>query len=663
MRIPLALYVVVLAAASLSAQDPPQPYGETVEVTASRTEQPVLDAPVAITVVGEQQIETAAADNYADLLRGVPGLNVIQTSARDMSFRARGATRVAENSQLVMIDGRSIYLDYQGLVVWDFLPTSIDELKSVEVIRGPASAIWGANALAGVINLRTKSPKELAGGLVSASVGERSSRSLAVRWAQVLDRWSYKASAARFEQDSWERDDLLPSGQPIPSGYTFTNEGTEQSKFDLRTDYDVDPASVLSLRGGYGGTTGIFHTAIGPFQIQKGAHVDYFQGDYSRGALEVKAYWNHLDGNAPSLLNGLQFAFETHTYVAEVTHRRIVGTKQALVYGALFRNNEFDLSIAPGSSSRQDAGVFIEDLIAFTPRLEANLGVRFDWFDTIGTVVSPRLSLIVKPTPSQAVRFAANRAYRAPTLLENYLRTAFPNVIFLESTPFFFYSDAVGNKELKQEESDTLEVGYSVQRGPVYVTTSIYRNVIRNNSIFFPTVWYSPTDPPQGWPDAPSSVPLFTMPKTFTFNNVGRVRNQGFDLAIEGRFRNGLSARAAYAYQDEPEISGDSPTLPLSVNTPPRHSVSVSGERRTAHWSASASVAYTDRAFWADVLDPRFWGWSDSYTAVNASIGHDVTSSLELILSGTNLFNTKIKQHVFGDIIGRKISAEARYRF
>jgi outer membrane receptor protein involved in Fe transport len=99
------------------------------------------------------------------------------------------------------------------------------------------------------------------------------------------------------------------------------------------------------------------------------------------------------------------------------------------------------------------------------------------------------------------------------------------------------------------------------------------------------------------------------------------------------------------------------------VNIPPKNSASVSGERRAERWFASAAVAYTDRAFWADVLDPRFWGWSDSYTAINAAAGYDVTRSLEVIVSGTNLLDTKIKQHVFGDIIGRKLSVEARYRF
>jgi outer membrane receptor protein involved in Fe transport len=669
MRMRFVLCAILLTATAVRADDPPKPppdpptYGETVEVTASRTEQPVLDAPAAMTVVGTQQIETSAADNYADLLRGVPGLNVVQTSARDMSFRARGATKVAENSQLVMLDGRSVYNDYYGIVVWDYLPVSIDELKSVEVIRGPASAVWGANAMSGVINLRTKTPRELEGGLVTASIGEQDTRSIGARYAQGFDRWSYKFSASLYEQDPWERDNRLPDGTPFPFGYTYENHGTRQPKLDGRVDFDLDSASILSLRGGYGGTTGIFHSPIGPFLIEPGAHVDYLSADYSRGSLEAKVYGNHLNGDAPSLLNGLPFAFETYTWVADVTNRAVIGSKQALVYGVSARDNEFDLSIAPLGSSRQDAGVFVEDIIEVSRAIEANVGVRVDWFDTIGTVASPRLSLILKPAANQAIRLSANRAYRAPTLLENYVSTAVPNLIFLGAAPFFFFSSVQGNLDLKQESADTFEVGYSIQHGPVFVTSSVYRNVVHDNSVFLPTEWYGPSDPPAGWPGAAATVPLFTMPKVFSYLNVGRVSNQGFDVAVETRLRGNVSARAAYAYQDEPRVSGDSATVPLFVNIPPKHSASVSGEKRADRWFASAAVAYTDKAFWSDVLDPRFWGWTDAWTTVNAAYGYDVTHALQVIASGTNLLDTKIKQHVFGDIIGRKLSLEARYRF
>ena len=73
---------------------------------------------------------------------------------------SRQATNTTATSQLVLVDGRSVYLDFFGLVLWDFLPTNLNDISQIEVVRGPASAVWGANALTGVVNVITKSPRE-----------------------------------------------------------------------------------------------------------------------------------------------------------------------------------------------------------------------------------------------------------------------------------------------------------------------------------------------------------------------------------------------------------------------------------------------------------------------------------------------------------------------
>ena len=97
-------------------------------------------------------------------------MNVTQTSARDINITSRGATSTLSTAQLALVDGRSIYLDFFGFVAWDFLPVNPDEIKQIEVIRGPASAIWGANAMNGVVNVITKSPRELQGTSVTMGV-------------------------------------------------------------------------------------------------------------------------------------------------------------------------------------------------------------------------------------------------------------------------------------------------------------------------------------------------------------------------------------------------------------------------------------------------------------------------------------------------------------
>ena len=151
--------------------EPKQKYEEEVIVSASRTEQALVNAPATVTLIDSRTIENSPATNYADLLRAVPGLNVTQTSARDINLTSRAATGTLATSQLALVDGRSIYQDFFGFVAWDFLPIDPHEMKQIEVIRGPASAVWGANALTGVVNIITKIAAGAAGLGVLAERG------------------------------------------------------------------------------------------------------------------------------------------------------------------------------------------------------------------------------------------------------------------------------------------------------------------------------------------------------------------------------------------------------------------------------------------------------------------------------------------------------------
>src|SRR5688572_12113447 len=151
-------------------EEPPK-YEETVVVSGSRTEQQLINAPVTMSVITADMIENAPTRNFAELLRSVPGLNLTQVSARDINVTTRGATGTLATGQLALLDGRSLYQDFFGFVMWDFLPVNLNEIRQVEVIRGPASAVWGANAFNGVINVITKSPREIQGTSATFGMG------------------------------------------------------------------------------------------------------------------------------------------------------------------------------------------------------------------------------------------------------------------------------------------------------------------------------------------------------------------------------------------------------------------------------------------------------------------------------------------------------------
>ena len=192
---------------------------DTVVVSASKSDTALVDAPATMSLVTGKQLESSPAQNYGDLLRAVPGANVIQTSARDVNVTSRHGTSTLSNSQLVLLDDRSIYMDFFGIILWDFLPSNLSDIKQIEVIRGPASAVWGANALTGVVNVITKTPREAPGTTVSFSAGgfSRNAGSTAGKGMGSIfganasiarapsARLSYRISAGYFNSDPLPR--------------------------------------------------------------------------------------------------------------------------------------------------------------------------------------------------------------------------------------------------------------------------------------------------------------------------------------------------------------------------------------------------------------------------------------------------------------------------
>ena len=285
-------------------------------------------------------------------------LGVIQLSARDVQVTSRSPGNTLTNSQLVLVDGRSAYLDFFGLVLWDLLPTNFGDVEQIEVVRGPASAVWGANAMTGAVNIITKPPREsvgttgtLSGGYVDRNDGSGTGRgagSLFGANATVTrapnDRVSYRVSAGYFTSDAFARptgripviDDPRQPGQtvggafyPLDSaaaafGTGFANRGTSQPKFDVRVDQELSHGT-LTYAGGVAGTDGLIHSGIGPFDMQSGTYLGYGKLTYTRGALRMQFFTNVLNGQAPNLLlpdlatgRPLQLDFTTQTYDGEI---------------------------------------------------------------------------------------------------------------------------------------------------------------------------------------------------------------------------------------------------------------------------------------------------------------------------------------------------------
>ena len=695
------LFALVVCAAPAGAQEPPaeqprpsqqqgqdaQPADDVVVVTASRHEEQLINAPVTMTVIPESVIEGAPSQSLTDLLRVVPGLNTVQTSGRDINVTSRAATGTLSDSLLVLLDGRSIYQDFFGLVMWDFLPIDTAEIKQVEVIRGPASAVWGANAMTGVVNVISKTPREMEGTSVSIRFGQfdrtRSGQAFdggglfavnAVHAVAPDDRFAFKVSAGFLTQEPFLRPDGNVPGTQTRYP-TFTNRGTAQHRLDARADYDFeDGRQKLILAGGLASTERMLHTELGPFDIQRGSMLKYGRITYTRDRMKLQFFVNDLDGEGPFLLqNGtdgspLHMAVENQSYDAEFSNTNVFGTRHLLTYGGNFRHNAFDISLAPRGSRLDGGGAYVQDQIFLSPHFRLFVGTRVDRFGILDkTVFSPRTALIVKPRPNQSIRVSFNKAFRAPSFLNNFFDSAFLTQVDLGPAGIFtFPSAAVGNVELREEQLTAYEIGYITGLGRVTLDAAFWVHRTRDTVLFTETAAYTSRNPPRGWPLPPAVLDELEadgrgLPSQFSYRNFDLITQRGVEVSVDARLAEGLTAFANYSWQGDPVPRGFDIT---ELNLPPTHRVNSGLSYNGRRYFGSASASFNDDAFWQDVLDVRFHGRTESYTLVDAAVGVKSTDgSMTVGVRATNLLNRVAQQHVFGDLIRRTVTGEIRFSF
>jgi outer membrane receptor for ferrienterochelin and colicin len=659
-----------------------QKYEETVVVSASKTEEKLTNAPATMSVITAATIQQATSQNFAELLRPVPGLNMTQVSARDINVTSRAATGTLATGLLALLDGRSLYQDMFGFVMWDFLPVNLNEIKQIEVIRGPASAVWGANAMYGVVNVITKAPREMQGTSATIGLG-------GFNGAEGQSGGSLKLSAGGYSQDPLSR----PTGQipcdrpevctvPTTTYPAYTNSGTTQPKFDGRLDYDYADGGKLSFTGGVSGTDGIMHTGIGPFDIQGGTVMGYGKLAYTKNALRLSFFTNLLHGDADNLLarnpiteQPITFAFDTRTYDFEASNVTTLGQHHALNYGGNLRFNTYDLEIAPLADNRTEAGGYVQDDMFLSNYFRLNLGARVDRFDYLDKVVfSPRTAFLIKPRDTQTIRISYNRAYRAPSVINNWLSTVIARPVDLRAlggpANYQLPVNIVGNNDLSEQSLDAYEIGYSgMLPNRAVVSAAFYVNKVKDEILFTEDTsgQYTAANPPANWPLPPAFINFIyaagrTLPGRFTYDNFGHSTQKGFELGIDSPVNRNINAFANYTYQATP----DPKDFDLSeLNIPPHNRFNIGMSFTNQRYLGNLSVSYTDDAFWQDVLDAPYHGTTKPYTLVNAGFGvhFGAKDRMTASVKATNLFNQTVQQHVFGDITKFQLAGEFRVQF
>jgi iron complex outermembrane recepter protein len=414
--------------------------------SASRRPEPLSQASSAIDALTGETIRRAGANNIPDALRLAAGMEVAQIDGHTWAISARGFNIATANKMQVLMDGRSLYTPLFSGVFWDVQRTFMPDLERIEVVRGPGATLWGANAVNGVINIRTKNARETQGFLLDASGGNEEGYA-GIRYGGRAGNDTYYRLYVMHDR----RGSLaLERGGDAEDDTEFTQGG-------FRIDSNFTGDDTLTLQGdGYAGSFGQLN-----------------QPDIEADGGNLIARWTRqIDTDTSISLQGyydrthrlIPQVFEEHrdTFDVELEGRFVAGAHD-LVYGANYRlsadeigNIGPSLAFIPASETLHLVGVYVQDEWQLVPRKFALVaGSRLEHNSFSGFEVQPSVRFVWNPERSQTVWGAVSRAVRTPTRVDR--------DIFLPNPSTGAGIRLRGSRDFESERLVAYELGYRIQ--------------------------------------------------------------------------------------------------------------------------------------------------------------------------------------------------------
>ncbi len=441
---------------------------------AFKRDEKITETPAAVTAMSEEEIERAARGNQLGrALEGLTGVDVVQNGATDFNVNTRGFNNSTNRRLLVLVDGRDVGLQQIGATEWNSFATPLDEFNSIELVRGPAAALYGANAFNGVLNMRTLSPRESQGTKVSLLVGDYKTLRGDARHAGMFGDLAYKvtighsqslnlaenrftasipgdsasaanASAADKAALESEYPSLWPRARENDSirpddRNTFSTYGT------IRADYNLSDDQVMLAEFGY--------AEFGNEIMLAGAgriHVPQTAKPFARLAY-------HQDHFHVQSTFNMRKTIDTMRILAAPKGTIILDDSYDINLDAQYNNNigsEWQYNIG-GQAQHMSIGsngtVFPNDPIEaqiggvyaqfeYKPMAELAFVAsgRVDGATFHATQFSPRGAIVYTPVPGQQFRVSGGRSFQRPNFSELYRRYGFRPAFSAQGRPVNF---------------------------------------------------------------------------------------------------------------------------------------------------------------------------------------------------------------------------------
>lgn len=539
-RAPLALSLCVGLLPTYASADPPagaSDDGPAIVVTGTRTERRLADSPVATEIITRADIEASGAENLAGILEEHPGMDVSRSTTNGASLRLRG---LDAQYVLILVNGERAAGRVDGAV--DLARFQAEDIERVEIVRGPASALYGSDALGGVVNIITRRAQRPWEGEAHVRYGHLNSFDASGRGALRRGPVSASLTAGFHHRDAVDLNpaDAITNGSRYDTGTVAARlEWRARSNVTLTANAEYLQRHQRGVDGGAGGA--LFDRQNLTETVTANVSAEYRFGPSNTSRARASAYFTQYrdqylrDQRGSEALD--QFT-ETYNRIGQVSlqldhelpARHSVSAGVDGYYEALSTER-----LRNGSGYRLRFAAYLQDqwLALPRPRLTIVPGVRVDVDSQFGPAPTPKVQLRFDPHPALALRASYGLGFRAPSFQELLLVFENPSAGYV----------ILGNQELRPETSRAVDV--SAEWRPsrsVWLTAAFFRNDLSNLIDAVPQAALGSSDSIQ-----------------YRYTNVAVAWTMGTELSARVRPVNGLALDLAYTLTATRDVQNDRP--------------------------------------------------------------------------------------------------------
>ena len=558
-------------------------------VTASRTENKLVDTPANVSVINAEQIESRHYQDVAEALKDVPGVNVMDngTGAFEKKVVLNGDERV-----LVLVDGRRVNIDMGTMSRSSFDLNQLPDpslIERIEVVKGHGGALYGSDAVGGVINIITKKADHNY-GKVSMGFGSNQSRDMKAMYTIKENKTGVTVAASKYKQGYYKYKDAADSNtKRWPGDTSYENE-----KVSLKIDQELTDTTNLSVGydfSKFSGTNPSSVTSYWPNVVDKKTNnfnikYDWLLNDKDQGYVQV--YHNRYEYYNAGGMEEKDTGFDVQQAITTSdTNKLVVGAsyRKATAFNEIYYTEENDIN---------NKALFISDQWDFAPTWSLNAGARYDKHSTAGSETTLSAGLNKKFDENSHAYFNWGQVFKAPTIDDLY-----------------YYSDQYqyfGNPNLKAETGDTWTLGYG---------TKINDRTTVNASYF-----QSDLDDAIAWDY--SNQPVYV-------RNIHKQKKNGMELSITHELNDNVDLEASYTYVRVRNDVNDGKGFVRDLNYMPniyRFGVRYHDDQ----WKADLFLRAGSGASATKYVD-------SSYITLDMAVSYQAAKNLSFYAKGYNLTN------------------------